>query len=422
MKKYTLHILFLFLVTVTYAQTTQSVLFIGNSYTGTNNLPQIVKQVALSAGDTLVFDKHTPGGTRFSDHAASSAATQKINAQNWDYVVLQGQSQEPSFPIEQVETEVFPYAQLLCDKIRANYACSIPLFYMTWGRKYGDSQNCPNWPPVCTYEGMDSLLSLRYQMMATANNADLSPVGAVWKYLRNNNPDVELYSADNSHPSLAGSYAAACTFYTMIFKADPTQISDDYSLPAEQANAIQQAAKVVVFDALNNWETDYTHPLPVANFTYTAIDESIEFVNESSNADEYFWDFGDGSTSTEENPIHDFMMEGEFQVTLTATSCAGTNVVQQIVDNLNISTTQEVQQNLQVSMYPNPTNNELCIASDTPILTVVLTNLAGQQVLHWTGKSNRAKMDIHTLPKGVYWVKIELEGQAQYYVKRIVKE
>ena len=33
----------------------------------------------------------------------------------------------------------------------------IPVFFMTWGRENGDDMNCPNWPPVCTYEGVDDL-------------------------------------------------------------------------------------------------------------------------------------------------------------------------------------------------------------------------------------------------------------------------
>lgn len=41
---------------------TRKVLFLGNSYTEVNNLPQIIANAALSAGDTMLFDSHTPGG------------------------------------------------------------------------------------------------------------------------------------------------------------------------------------------------------------------------------------------------------------------------------------------------------------------------------------------------------------------------
>jgi hypothetical protein len=89
--------------------------------------------------------------------------------------------------------------------------------------------------------------------MAEANNAVISPVGAVWRYIRQNFPLIELYNADGSHPSEAGSYAAACCFYTAIFKKDPTQIPYNFTLNTSDAAQIKSAAKLVVFDSLSTW-------------------------------------------------------------------------------------------------------------------------------------------------------------------------
>ena len=77
------------------AQLNYKVLFLGNSYTGVNNLPQIIHDVALSAGDTLAFDSYTPGGYQLIDHSLDVISQNKIMTGNWDYVVIQGQSQEP---------------------------------------------------------------------------------------------------------------------------------------------------------------------------------------------------------------------------------------------------------------------------------------------------------------------------------------
>ena len=54
------------------AQLSFKVLFLGNSYTDVNDLPQIIHDVALSAGDTLVFDSYTPGGYQLVDHSLDS--------------------------------------------------------------------------------------------------------------------------------------------------------------------------------------------------------------------------------------------------------------------------------------------------------------------------------------------------------------
>ena len=101
------------------AQLKEEVLFLGNSYTGANNLPSLTAQVALSAGDTLIYDSNTPGGYRFLNHAADATSVAKIMSNDWDHVILQAQSQEPSWPDGQVAVEVFPYAEILCDTIRS---------------------------------------------------------------------------------------------------------------------------------------------------------------------------------------------------------------------------------------------------------------------------------------------------------------
>lgn len=246
---------------------TKSILFIGNSYTSVNDLPTLVSNIATSMDDALVYDSYTHGGARFMEHAANAAVYSKINSRDWDYVALQAQSQEPSWSQDQVATEVRPYAQQLSDSIKANYHCSLPLFYMTWGRKDGDSQNCNNIPWVCTYEGMDDALAASYTLMAEENEAVVSPVGKVWRHLRENNPGIELYSGDGSHPSLAGSYAAACTFYTMVFQEDPELIPYNSSLSQAEADAIKSAVKLITYDAIDTFHFGNTYPTePYAAF------------------------------------------------------------------------------------------------------------------------------------------------------------
>ena len=297
MRNYVLIVSLIFSVPLQ-AQQHLRVLFLGNSYTAVNNLPQVLADAALSAGDTLTYDGNTPGGYTLQGHATNSTSLGKIAAGNWHAVVLQEQSQLPSFPIEQVQTEVFPYARQLDSLIHLSSPCAQTVFYMTWGRKNGDAANCPDWPPVCTYAGMDSLLALRYLLMGDTNHATVSPVGAVWKYLRQNNPGIELYQADESHPSAAGTYAAACCFYATLFKKNPELISYSFSLPAAYAQAIRLAAKTVVFDSLYKW--DFT-TAPKANFYFTSVFHlfQAQFINQSTGADSYRWDFDDGTFSNQ---------------------------------------------------------------------------------------------------------------------------
>jgi PKD repeat protein len=300
-----------------HCQITRNVLFLGNSYTGFNNLPQLVHDVALSAGDTLLFDSYTPGGYQLASHNSDSTSINKIMAGGWQYVVLQGQSQEPI-----TQSGVFMYGGIQLNNLIAQHnPCAVTMLYNTWGRKNGDATNCATFPVMCTYEGMDSTLRNKYIELATFIRGEISPVSFVWKYLRQNHPSIDLYQTDESHPSAAGSYAAACCFYAALFKKDPTLITFDFGLPATDAAIIRGAAKTQVFDVLNTW--DFKLP-PQSAFNYirgAGVNEINFSSNTNGTAETYLWDFGDGNTSTDPNPTHFYAANGSYNVSLTTTNC-----------------------------------------------------------------------------------------------------
>jgi PKD repeat protein len=64
--------------------------------------------------------------------------------------------------------------------------------------------------------------------------------------------------------------------------------------------------------------------LPVTSFTAQTAGLSVVLTNNSQNADSYFWEFGDGNTSTEANPTHNYGTTGTFTVVLKATNECGT--------------------------------------------------------------------------------------------------
>ena len=280
-----------------------------------------------------------------------------IKQGGWDYVVLQEQSQKPSWPISQVITEVFPYAKILSNTIVQHNSCGKPLFFMTWGRKNGDAGNCASWPPVCTYAGTDSLLNLRYRMMADSNDAYLSPVGAVWHYIRDNHPNIELYSGDGSHPSPSGSYAAACTFYSLIFQKDPSPITDNNGIDPIVAAKIRAASKVVAFDSLAKWNVGKY--IPKAQFATNQSNDTVHFSNHSEYGDSYNWTFGDGTNSKLFEPSHYYNKSGNYQVVLEVSKCGLNDTISQ---NIQI-TLSAIESNIDLisKIYPNPINNQINI-------------------------------------------------------------
>ena len=105
-------------------------------------------------------------------------------------------------------------------------------------------------------------------------------------------------------------------------------------------------------------------PLPVANFSFSGNTNlppcQVNFVNSSTNASTYVWDFGDGTqTSTQQNPQHTFTAGGTYSVQLTATGSGGSN-----------STTKSVS-----IPYPVPVANfSFTGANNTAPCTVSFTN------------------------------------------------
>ncbi|MEA4839776.1 MAG: PKD domain-containing protein [Bacteroidales bacterium] len=70
---------------------------------------------------------------------------------------------------------------------------------------------------------------------------------------------------------------------------------------------------------------------PTSLFDYSSDGLIVTFTNMSKNATSYVWDFGDGKTSTEANPVHTYTTYGEFDVTLTATNEGGSKSVTETI-------------------------------------------------------------------------------------------
>jgi hypothetical protein len=401
----------------------RKVLFIGNSYTASNFLPNLVREVAQSAGDTLITDFIAPGGFTFEMHSADMATRAKIDVGDWNYVVLQEQSQRPAFSDAQVAAEVYPFARTLDSLVHAKNKCGRSVFFQTWGYKNGDAGNCPIFPPICTYKGMDSLLELRYQKMALDNDALLSPVGMVFKEIRSALPSVNLYELDESHPSIQGSYAAAVTFYTILLGKNPTLITFNAGLPPAEANQIRQVVLLSVYSKLAKFGVGSFDPN--AAFTYlSAGPKKMDFNSATSqNAINYNWNFGDGGTSTLANPSHTYAATGTYSVRLIVDDCMKKDTsIQSVIVPVTGSISDRTYLD-QVSVYPNPAQNVLHIVSASPTqkIKVSIANLLGSVILHSTEVVAQS-MDISSLSSGIYVLTIQDETSGTSITRKFVKE
>jgi hypothetical protein len=323
-------ILLLFVSSLGFAQQQLNVLFIGNSYTYANDLPGTLVQLAAAMGDQVNVDSKTNGGYTFQMHSQDLVTYQKINAQAWDYVVIQGQSQEPSFPFGQVNTQSIPFAMQLADSVYAKHECAQVNYFMTWGRENGD----PQWDSINTFNKMNARLRDAYLRIADSSNAGVSPVGSAWRYIRETQPSIQLYVGDGSHPSVAGTYLAASVFYVCLFhKAITPNLAYTAGLDAVTAQHLIDAANLVVLDSMGTWML--THPDSLTTVAISAqlggIPGGYLFEANCSHCDQISWDFGDNQTGTGDQVAHTFA-NGSYWVTCTATGPCG-----QAMDSVQIT-------------------------------------------------------------------------------------
>lgn len=413
-------LIFLLLPLSVFAQ--KKALFLGNSYTFYNQLPNMVVDIANSLGDTLIVDSNTPGGWKFQNHAETgSSSLQKIQQDEWDFVILQAQSQEPSFPPGQVQQETYPYATALVNAIKDHSECAEPLFFMTWGRKNGDNVNGQFYPIISTYGGMQQRLRESYLEMATTNGATVAPVGMAWQQVVNQYPDIELYTNDESHPSLFGSYLAACVFYTTIFEqscADTTTYVPN-GISQEIATTLQTIASNTVLDSTEVWNMFYAQSVDT-----TRIDvNTFEFEVQATNYDSLSWYFEPSEMSNQPSASHTFSQAGNFEVLLTLTSngCREKTYSFNItVEDTTVAIVIPTLNGKEMTVYPTLANQHITITGNEQGVTFKLYDQRGRVVMQSLLKGDaEERIDISQLPKGQYLVEVTNKEQLSTY--KIIK-
>ena len=393
-------------------QTEISALFVGNSYTYVNNLPGVIKEIANSNGHQFYHQSHTPGGATFSQHASNSNLQNQLNEEEWDYVILQGQSQNPSFPPNQVASEVYPFAESLCNDIRMANTCSNPLFFMTWGRENGDTQNCQFYEPLCTYEGMQDRLIESYTEMAEMNNSLLAPVGIAWKNLRANYPTINLYSSDGSHPSIHGTYLSACLFYSILFTESPVNSYIPDGITPSDAVLIQEVA----YNATLENNTDFSLNLEV-NASYEIVGEELHLFNLSQNYDAIQWiGISQNLISSEDSliiNIGDFT--GDYEISLIASTACTTSTLNLLINDLSLSDKEEPHH-----LFPNPSRGILHYNNAQKIQAITVYNSLGECVYDQKMPKD-TKWDFSHFKEGIYAIEFTLKNDYKKQLKWLKK-
>jgi hypothetical protein len=199
------------------------ILFIGNSFTARNNLPELIARMA-AMGDTRIEHRLiSAGGASLRTHWNAGVALKEINDGRYDYVVLQEQSTLPIKNPRRMHENV----RLFDAAIKATGKKTI--LYMTWARKHA---------PESQQAITDAYTSIGRELGAT-----IVPVGVAWQSFIRKHDQPVLHDKDQSHPTLAGSYLAACVFLAVLFKETPVGIDAEVAgLSAKERTSLQKSA------------------------------------------------------------------------------------------------------------------------------------------------------------------------------------
>jgi len=233
----------------------KNILFIGNSYTYGNDLPGMVKNLAAAAGKSATTTMVAPGGQTLAGHV-SGGIENTIRNGNFDVVVIQDQSQRPSFGQSYVYGAIMPDVEKISRAIQETNPCTMPVYFMTWGKRDGDSQNCGNHETFCSFDGVQNMLTPAYLSMAYASQpASVAPAGEAWRVYSDRN---SLFAGDGSHASSSGTYLTALTMLETIWPG-VSGVGSSYA-PVSDARALQDIAHMTMLTRNWSYPEDGDHP------------------------------------------------------------------------------------------------------------------------------------------------------------------
>jgi len=306
--------LFLLLILSQYAwaqNDSTNVLFIGNSITYFNNMPQMFRNIANNKGKDVRIASHTPGGTGIVNHYVNPQVYSLIRSRKWDVVILQPGSSESagaSYPVNVTVAR----AQIILDSIYKNNACTkVYLYEIPYG--------IPSSGGYPKYFQIQTMIRDSVTKMADALKLQMLPAGESFRAYYSLYQNQLLHGSINDiHPNAFGSYLVASTFYSGIFQDSVSNCTYYSTIPKDTADKFFEIADSVVLKNKSNWRIN-TYNLHAAFSMMQNID-TISLTNTSSNYQSLLWKFGDGNSSTTSNPTHIYAQNGNYEVKSTIVS------------------------------------------------------------------------------------------------------
>jgi hypothetical protein len=215
------------------------VLFVGNSLTVWNSMPELVREFADAdeGSDPIFAVQYAAANWTLRQASEDEGLAALMRDVRWDAVVLQENSKVASYP-PGWSRDMYPFARRLDQSVAR--AGGRTVLFMTWGYRDGAPAGHGE-----TFEAMQAQIAAGYVDLGAELSATVAPVGLAWLEALRRRPGLDLWVDDGRHPSLSGSYLAAAVFYAVLSGRDPRRSTFAAGLPAGEAYFLRTAAAEV---------------------------------------------------------------------------------------------------------------------------------------------------------------------------------
>ena len=222
------------------------VLFVGNSYTYVNDLPQVVTELAAASGILLEAEVIAMGGAKLCDHFSAMETRARMASGEHDAVVIQGQSVDMFYDGE----STYFCGENMGYSVRDAGAQTV--WFATWARREGDEFYSRGRGVTTPAEMTDHIDRWYRNLGQWGPGGHVARVGRAWERVLARVPEVELHDTDGSHPSPAGTFVAAVVLAQGLFGEAPAVPSPaPFGLDVSLAETLRDVAvEAPCFDEL----------------------------------------------------------------------------------------------------------------------------------------------------------------------------
>lgn len=211
--------------------------YLGNSFTFVNCGDFILKELAWEEGHYLDMHVNTYPGAYFRTHLALEGSMDVISEGGYDWFILQDQSQQAVKFGKDTTKSIMDYTKTIASVLRYFSPEARILYEQTWAYSKSDFGGAGS------FEAFDWYSAVGAEKLAAAAGAGVSPIAQAFAVVRDERPDIEIYSTDFHHPAAYGAYLKACCNYLCIFGVPFKSDKANFALDPDICSYLRKVAE-----------------------------------------------------------------------------------------------------------------------------------------------------------------------------------